>query len=45
MEQTYYNPKDLKKFGNIAEWDKSLADKFFSWYGEVFEEGKSYSYF
>jgi alkylhydroperoxidase/carboxymuconolactone decarboxylase family protein len=39
MDQTYYNPKDLKKFGNIADWDKELADKFFSWYGEVFEEG------
>ncbi len=39
MEQTYYNPKDLKKFGNIADWDKDLADKFFSWYGDVFAEG------
>jgi alkylhydroperoxidase/carboxymuconolactone decarboxylase family protein len=39
MEQGYYNPKDLKRFGNIGEWDKALADKFFSWYGEVFEEG------
>ncbi|MDZ4750910.1 MAG: arsenosugar biosynthesis-associated peroxidase-like protein [Flavobacteriales bacterium] len=39
MEQTYYNPKDLQKFGNIGEWDKALADKFFSYYGEVFEEG------
>lgn len=36
---SYYNAKDLKKFGNIAEWDKPLADKFFAWYGEVFEEG------
>lgn len=39
MENTYYNPKDLKKFGNIGEWDKSLADKFFSWYNDVFDEG------
>lgn len=39
MDQTYYNPKDLKKFGNIAEWDKPLADKFFEWYGDVFAEG------
>jgi alkylhydroperoxidase/carboxymuconolactone decarboxylase family protein len=39
MDQTYYNPKDLKKFGNIADWDKDLADKFFSWYGDVFAEG------
>jgi alkylhydroperoxidase/carboxymuconolactone decarboxylase family protein len=39
MDPTYYNPKDLKKFGNIADWDKDLADKFFSWYGDVFAEG------
>lgn len=39
MEQTYYNPADLKKFGSIGEWDKNLADKFFDWYGEVFKEG------
>jgi alkylhydroperoxidase/carboxymuconolactone decarboxylase family protein len=39
MENHYYNAKDLKKFGNISEWDKPWADKFFSWYGDVFEEG------
>lgn len=39
MESTYYNPADLKKFGNIAEWDKNLAAKFFDYYGEVFKEG------
>lgn len=37
--QTYYNPEDLKKFGNIGEFDKPLADKFFDYYGEVFKEG------
>lgn len=37
--KTYYNPDDLKKFGNIGEFDKPLADKFFSWYGDVFAEG------
>ena len=36
---TYYNPEDLKKFGNIGEFDKPLADKFFSYYGDVFKEG------
>lgn len=36
---TYYDPKDLKKFGNISEWDKELGDAFFSWYGKVFAEG------
>jgi alkylhydroperoxidase/carboxymuconolactone decarboxylase family protein len=40
MSQTYYNPDDLKKFGSIGEFSKSLADKFFSYYGEVFAEGE-----
>jgi alkylhydroperoxidase/carboxymuconolactone decarboxylase family protein len=40
MEKSYYNPSDLKKFGDIAEFNKPLADKFFSWYGSVFEEGE-----
>jgi alkylhydroperoxidase/carboxymuconolactone decarboxylase family protein len=39
MEHSYYNPKDLKKFSQIGEWDKELADKFFAWYGDVFAEG------
>ncbi|UKN02119.1 arsenosugar biosynthesis-associated peroxidase-like protein [Paracrocinitomix mangrovi] len=39
MEKTYYNPDDLKKFGKIAEFEQNLADKFFSWYDEVFKEG------
>ncbi|MCB0490946.1 MAG: arsenosugar biosynthesis-associated peroxidase-like protein [Cyclobacteriaceae bacterium] len=37
--KTYYNPDDLKKFGNIAEFQKPLADKFFDYYGETFKEG------
>lgn len=37
--ETYYDPKDLKKFGNIADWEPELAKKFFDWYGAVFEEG------
>jgi len=37
--KTYYNPEDLKKFGKIAEFQKSMADKFFDYYGEVFQEG------
>ncbi len=40
MHQTYYNPEDLKKFGNIGEFQKQMADKFFSYYGEVFAEGE-----
>ncbi len=37
--ETYYNPADLKKFGNIADFEKDLAAKFFDWYGDVFKEG------
>ena len=37
--QTYYDPADLKKFGQIGEFQKELADKFFSYYGAVFAEG------
>jgi alkylhydroperoxidase/carboxymuconolactone decarboxylase family protein len=39
MEHTYYNPEDLKKFGTIGDWEKNLADKFFTYYGDVFKEG------
>ncbi|MDE0471694.1 MAG: arsenosugar biosynthesis-associated peroxidase-like protein [Ekhidna sp.] len=37
--ETYYKPEDLKKFGEITEWQKQLGDKFFEYYGAVFEEG------
>lgn len=37
--KTYYNAEDLKKFGKIGEFQKPLADKFFDYYGEVFQEG------
>lgn len=39
MMKTYYDPEDLKKFGDIGDFEKNLADKFFSWYGDVFAEG------
>lgn len=39
MANHYYNAEDLKKFGNVSDWQKPMADKFFSWYGEVFAEG------
>lgn len=39
MSDTYYDPKDLRKFGKITEWDEELGNKFFDWYGEVFKEG------
>lgn len=39
MNETYYNPADLAKFGNISEYQPDLARKFFDYYGEVFKEG------
>lgn len=39
MSETYYDPADLKKFGNISEWEPELAKKFFDYYGAVFKEG------
>ena len=39
MENSYYNPQDLKKFGNISEWQPELGKKFFDYYGDVFKEG------
>ncbi len=37
--ETYYKSEDLKKFGNIGEFQKEFADKFFAYYGAVFAEG------
>lgn len=39
MSKTYFDPSDLKKFGNITEWQEEMGKKFFDWYGEVFKEG------
>lgn len=39
MDKTYYDPRDLKKFGDIADFEPELAEKFFDWYGKVFQEG------
>ncbi len=38
-EKTYFNPEDLKKFGDISKWQETLGKKFFDYYGEVFKEG------
>lgn len=37
--ESYYNPADLKKFGNITEFQKELGDKYFEYYGAVFQDG------
>jgi len=39
MSKPYYVEEDLKKFGNITDYQKKMGDKFFSWYDEVFKEG------
>ena len=36
---TYYNPKDLSKFGEIGEEAPELWKKFSEWYGAVFKAG------
>ena len=36
---TYYNPKDLLKFGEIGEDAPELWKKFSEWYGAVFKAG------
>ncbi len=39
MSKSYYDPADLRKFGEITEWSEELGKKFFDYYGKVFEEG------
>ncbi|MEJ7767173.1 MAG: arsenosugar biosynthesis-associated peroxidase-like protein [Chitinophagaceae bacterium] len=38
MADNYYHSEDLKKFGDVGKYQKEMADKFFSWYGEVFKD-------
>lgn len=37
--RTYYEADDLDKFGTIGEKAPDLAEKFFTYYGAVFEDG------
>jgi alkylhydroperoxidase/carboxymuconolactone decarboxylase family protein len=39
MAKHYYDASDLRKFGKITEWSEELGNKFFDYYGKVFEEG------
>lgn len=39
MKDTYYNREDLKKFGQVTEFQKELGEKFFDYYGQVFQPG------
>lgn len=36
---TYYNPADLEKFGDMAKDATEMGKAFFSYYGKVFEDG------
>ncbi len=38
-DSTYFKPEHLKSFGDIAEGSPALAEKFFDYYGAVFEDG------
>ncbi|VAX17570.1 Carboxymuconolactone decarboxylase [hydrothermal vent metagenome] len=38
--ETYYDPKDLPKFGEIGKDAPELAKKFFEYYNAVFAEGE-----
>ena len=37
--ETYYDPKDLKKFSKITDYQEELGEKFFDYYGSVFKDG------
>jgi len=37
--ESYYDPADLAKFGDIGKDAPALANKFFDYYGAVFAEG------
>lgn len=39
MAANYYDPADLRKFGNITEWSEELGTKFFDYYNSVFKDG------
>jgi alkylhydroperoxidase/carboxymuconolactone decarboxylase family protein len=39
MTETYYNPADLAKFGDVGQAASPLWEKFMAYYGAVFEDG------
>lgn len=39
MSDSYFKADDLKKFGEISEFQKEYGDKFFEYYNAVFKEG------
>ncbi len=39
MSDQYYDSKDLGRFSEVGKNVPELSQKFFDWYGAVFEEG------
>ncbi len=39
MSKPYYIEEDLKKFGDIIDFQPELGRKFFNYYNDVFKEG------
>ena len=39
MSETYYNPADLARFGNVGDRAPRLWEKYMSYYRAVFEDG------
>jgi 4-carboxymuconolactone decarboxylase len=37
--ETYYDPKDLARFGEMGNDAPELWNKFMAWYGAVYEDG------
>ncbi|GJM34738.1 MAG: alkyl hydroperoxide reductase AhpD [Saprospiraceae bacterium] len=38
-DKTYFEPADLANFGKITDWQETLGNKFFDYYGEAMKEG------
>ena len=39
MSDSYFKASDLKKFGEITDFQETYGQKFFEYYNEVFKEG------
>ena len=39
MSDSYFKASDLKKFGEITDFQENYGEKFFEYYNEVFKEG------
>jgi len=39
MSDSYYHSHDLSRFGEMGQNASELSEKFFAWYGAVFQDG------